>query len=371
MNFDLSEEQKLLRESVRKLLSEKVSYDDLRTFIDGGNAYDKNLWHVAGEMGWLGTAIPEEYGGYGLGGLELCVIVEELGRSVAPIPFSSSIVLAAEAIKLAGSAEQKARWLPKLATGEVIGTFAYAEGSRFPITSRLEAVIDNGRLSGTKSPVPDAAVADFAIVVAQDPDDQPKLCVVDLKQSGVNIEPVATFDELRKHARITFRDVTAEVLAGDGAYVPVLNALFDRAATFVAFEQVGGADACLEMARDYALERFTFGRPIGGYQAVKHRLADMFVNTELARSNCLYAGWAFDHGTDDGALAAASARISATEAFEFAARENMQLHGGIGYTWEADCHFYYRRERLLALSLGTRADWSNRLTRLLGARHAA
>src|SRR5690606_30507908 len=266
-------------------------------------------------------------------------------------PFMSSVVLAAEAIRLAGSDVQKAAWLPKLASGELVATFAYAEGPG-PVFA-TGVTLENGRLSGHKSPVADAGIADLAVVLVRGG----HLALVELSQVEVTRTRLDSFDQLRPHYRIDFEGAAAEVMPGTG----ILERLVDQAAVQAAFEAVGAADACLHMARDYAMARQIFGRPLGGFQAIKHKLAGVAVATELARSNAYYGGGAAESSPDDLPAAAAAARLSGIKCFEMAARENLQVHGGIGYTFEANCHFYYRRERMLAVHLGNRAYWADRL----------
>jgi alkylation response protein AidB-like acyl-CoA dehydrogenase len=320
------------------------------------------------ELAWPGTAVPERYGGAGFGHLELCVIAEELGRSLAPTPFSSSVYLATEALLLAGSQAQKDRWLPRLVMGEAIGCLAHAEGPgarRAPATRAI-----GGRLAGAKTPVADGDVADVAVVTAAGEDGAPALFLVDLHAPGVTRTPVPTVDPTRSHARIELDGAEAEPLGAPGAGAALLSRLLDRAAVLLAFEQVGGAQAALDMAREYALGRFAFGRPIASFQAFKHKLVDMYVAVELARANAYYGAWALSREAPELPVAAAAARVSATEAFWLAAKENIQVHGGMGFTWEFDCHLYYRRARLLAAALGTAPRWKDLLIERLAARAA-
>lgn len=351
MNFDLSDEQKMLAEQARGLLSERSPYDHLRALIDAGAEWDESLWRELGEMGFLGVAIPESFGGLGMSALDLGVIAQELGRCNAAVPYYSSIILCADAIRLAGSEAQKAVWLPKLASGEVVGTFAYAEGPGPSFATGLK--LEGGKLNGAKTPVADAGIAQVAVVLVAGGG----LAIVDLNQSGVTCTKLDSFDQLRAHYRIDFADAVAEAMPGKDA----LPTLLDRAAVQAAFEAAGAAEACLTMARDYALERQIFGRSLASFQAVKHKLAELAVEVELARSNAYFGAWAADESPDDLPAAAAAARLTALTAFETGARENLQVHGGIGYTQEANCHFYYRRERTLALALGSRDYWTDRL----------
>jgi alkylation response protein AidB-like acyl-CoA dehydrogenase len=354
MGLELSAEQAELKAQLARLLGELSPPAVLRRVAEAGTGWSPELWRALAELGVLGAAIPEVYGGLGLGVTDLCVVAEELGRSVAPTPFFSSIGLAAEAIRLAGDEGQKARWLPKLATGEAIGAFAWEEGTGTP--DALQTRLEGGCLTGTKWPVADAGLAHVAVVVCAGP----SLALVELGAAGVVLKPLQGFDQLRGHARLTFQQPLAEPLRARDAQ-DVLTQVMRRAAVIEAFEQIGGAEAAMLMARDYALQRHTFARQLASYQAVKHNLANILVQVELARSNALHAARQLEADAPDAAAAAATARIAATHAYELAARENLQLHGGIGFTWEADCHFHYRRARLLALNLGSSELWEVRL----------
>jgi alkylation response protein AidB-like acyl-CoA dehydrogenase len=371
MNFDFSDELNQLRDQARRFLVEQSPASVVRSVLDGGELYAAHLWRGMAEMGWLGAAIPEQYGGAGLGYEGLCVLAEELGRALAPVPFASSAYLATEAILLAGSDAQKRRLLPKLADGSAIGCFALAEGigNPDPAGVRLRAV--GGRLNGSKWPVMDGGVAGVAVVVARDETAEVALFLVDLTAGSVNRRNLTTVDPSRNHARIEFNGTDVEKLGPAAAGWPLVQRLLERAAILIAFEQVGGADACLDMARGYAQERYAFGRPIGSFQAIKHKLADVYVAIELARSNAYYGAWALTADAAELPLAAATARVSATEAFHLASKENIQTHGGIGFTWDVDCHLYYRRSRQLALALGGAPWWKNRLVELIETRNAA
>ena len=368
MTVELSDEQKMLAEQARALLAAGSSYDRLRALIADGHDCDEPLWRQMAELGFLGAAIPEPYGGLGLTALDQAMISEEIGRANAAIPFFSSLVLAANAILLAGSEAQKAEWLPQIASGAVVATLAYGEGSRGWGHGPPETQFAGGRLTGAKSPVADGGAAAIAVVVAQR-DGCPVLALVRLDQPGVARTRLESFDQLRAHYRLDFDRAEAELLDAAPA-ATVLVQVFDRAAVQAAFEAVGGAEACLTMARDHALERKIFGRPLAGYQAIKHRLADVLMHVELARASARYAARIAADASDDLPRAAAAARLNAIAAFEMAARENMQVHGGIAYTIEANCHFHYRRERTLALSLGGREMWSGRLIDTFGEEQA-
>jgi len=368
VNFDFSPDQRSLRDQARKFLAEHASSTRVRRILEGAAPYDAELWRGMAEMGWMGTAIPETHGGAGFGYLELCVLAEELGRSLAPTPFSSTIYLAAEALLLAGSPAQKKRWLPRIAQGEAIGCFALAEGPQVATPGNITTRADGGRVSGTKIPVMDGDVADFAIVVAGEADGgRAGLFLVDLTGPGITRTSVTTVDPTRSHARLVFDGAAAEPLGAPGTGWPLVERLLDRAAVLVAFEQLGGAQAALDMAREYALGRFAFGRQIASFQAIKHKLADMYVGVELARSNAYYGAWALSKDAPELPVAAATARVAATEAYYQNAKENIQVHGGMGFTWEFDCHLHYRRSKLTGLMLGSARRWKDLLVTRLQA----
>lgn len=371
MNFDYTDDQKFLKNEARKFLDAECSTARVRKVLDDdGKAYDEALWKGVAGQGWLGAAIPEEFGGLGLGHIELCAIAEELGRAVAPIPFASTVYFLAEAVMLAGSDAQKTALLPKIAAGEVIGCVATSEGPGVLNASALQAQVSGGKLSGTKLPVTDGDIATHALVLAKE-NGQPGLFLVDLTAGGVTREALKTLDPTRDAAKLTFAGAVAERLGAAGEGFALLEQVTDRAAVLLAFEQTGGADKALEMAKAYALERYAFGRVIASYQAIKHKLADIYVKNELARSNAYYGAWALNTNAPELPLAASAARIAASEAFWFAAKENIQTHGGIGFTWEVDAHLYYRRSRQLSLVAGAPRVWKERLVSQLERRNAA
>ncbi|HEY2710032.1 MAG TPA: acyl-CoA dehydrogenase family protein [Caulobacteraceae bacterium] len=365
MNLDFSDEQKQFQGEVRRFLADRCPPAAVRAILEGPEPYDRALYHGLAELGALGAAIPEEYGGVGLGHLELCLIAEEVGRAVAPVPLSSSIYLAAEALLAAGSDAQKGAWLPKLAAGEAVGCFAMAEKVGRVTPRAVSATVSGGRLNGVKVPVADGDCADVAVVLARSSPGQGEqglsLCLVDLNGPGVTRAAIESIDPTRSQARLTFENAPAERLGAEGEGWSLAAAVMDKAAVLIAFEQVGGADRALEMGRDYALDRMAFGRPIGSFQAIKHMLADMYVAATLARSNAYYGAWALSTGAAELPAAAATARVSATQAFQHCAKNNIQVHGGMGFTWAFDCHLYYRRSNNLALALGSQSTWEDLL----------
>ncbi|MBU6267436.1 MAG: acyl-CoA/acyl-ACP dehydrogenase [Sphingomonadales bacterium] len=371
MNFDYSDDQKALKDEARRFLAAVSPLSVVRGVLDDpARGLDEGLWARIVEQGWCGAAIPEEYGGLGLGHVELCGLAEELGRALAPVPFASSIYQFGEGLLVAGSEAQKTAWLPRVAAGEVVGTVAFSEGPGPVPGERLAVRFADGKLTGTKQPVTDAMFASHALVLAAG-EGGPVLVLADLNGGGVTRTRLDTLDPTRGSARIDFDGVPGEVLGAPGEGLALLERIHDRAAILLAFEALGGADRALEMARDYALERYAFGRPIASYQAIKHKLADVFVANEVARANAYYGAWALSTDAPELPVAAAAARVAANNAYWIAAKESIQTHGGIGFTWEADCHFFYRRARHLALVLGGQRDWKRRLAARLVERQRA
>jgi alkylation response protein AidB-like acyl-CoA dehydrogenase len=371
MNFDFSEDQKYLKDQARKFLSERASMTAVRKVLDQNEVtHDAALWTGIAEMGWLGAAIPEEYGGLGLGELELCVLGEEMGRSLAAVPWASTVYLLGEAIKTLGSEAQKQDILPRLVAGEIIGCLAASEGPGDPTSANLSTTFDGTSVSGTKIPVADGDIATHAIVLVKH-NQSTSLVLVDLSAKGIIRKPVKTFDPTRSHATITFANAPAQLLGQAGDGLGLLGRIYDRAAVLFAFEQIGGTQACLDMATDFAKNRHAFSRQIGSFQAIKHKLADIYVALEIARSNAFYGAWALSCDAPELPLAAASARIAACEAYYLASKENIQTHGGMGFTWDVDCHLFYRRAKLLAVQIGAAPLWKEKLVKRLELRNAS
>lgn len=372
MNFDFSEDQKLIQSAARDFLDGQCKLEVCRGVLESSRPYDADVWKGVAEMGWLGTAVPETYGGAGMGYLELVLIAQELGRSLAPIPFSSSVYLCTEALLRYGTDAQKQSYLPRLASGELIGTFAVAEGAGDLDPTAVELHLHDGNLTGHKLPVPDGDVAGLAVVLAQDGHGKLSLALVDLDGEGVERAALQSFDPSRSQAKLVFSKAPAEILGGEkGHGWEQTERILDRAALLVAFEQLGGADRTLELTKDQIMGRYAFGRPIGSFQAVKHRMAELFCAIELARSNAYYGAYALHTDDDDElALAAPSARVAASEAYELGTCEMIQLYGGVGFTWEYDCHLFYRRAKLLGLCLGAPSAWREKLVARLEQREA-
>ena len=263
---------------------------------------------------------------------------------------------------LAGSEDQKQRWLPKLAEGEVIGTLAYAEKAGVTTAATLETRVENGKIYGRKTTVADAEIAQLMVVAAKsETGDGASLYLVPLRQNGISYESIKTIDPSTNHANVIMNGVSAELLGTDGEGWTLLEKILDRAAVLYAWEQLGGSETCLAMAKEHAMQRYAFGRPIGSFQAIKHKLATMYVKNTLARSNAYYGAWALNSNAPELPLAAATARVGSTQAYYFSSKESIQTHGGMGFTWELDCQFYYRRAKVLAVAIGSERVWSDKL----------
>ncbi len=362
LEFDFPDELRLLRETANSFLSDHSPPSLARDVIENGAPFDASLWSRIGDMGWLSATVPEEHGGLAAGHLAVCALAEEIGRAVAPVPFSSSVYLAIEALLRFGSEAQQARYLPGLAAGQLIGTVAVTESTGVNASETLRTTVSARGLHGHKSLVADGSIADIAVVAVTGLTDAPSLYLVECAANGVERTPVDTIDPSRGYASMSFDQVPAEPLPGS-ARGDALDHLLDCAAVMMAFEQIGIAQGALDMACDYARERFAFGRPIGSFQAIKHKLVDVYVAIELARSNAYYGAWALEQNAPELKRAAAGARVSACEAGWLATKENIQTHGGMGFTWDLDCHLFYRRSKLLALTLGSASEWKRKLMR--------
>ena len=373
MNFSFTEEQEELRRYTRQWLDENCPMGTVRRLMDTDQGFDRGHWEAIAEMGWLAMAIPEEWGGAGFSFLELFVLLEEQGRSLFCSPFLSTVVMAASVVEEAGSEGQKRRILPAIAEGELIAAVAFTEpNGRWDaegIAAQAEPRDGGGwTLGGTKSFVLDGHVADLLVVAARTARGV-SLFLVPGEAEGVYRRRLQTMDQTRQQAEIDLVDVKleADALVGpDGGGWPVLERVMERAAVALAAEQVGGAQACLEMAVSYAKVRKQFGRPIGSFQAIKHKCADMLAQVESARSAAYYAGWAVSEDNEERPLMASLAKSYCSEAYFASAAENIQIHGGIGFTWEHDAHLYFKRAKSSELLFGDPSFHRERVADLLG-----
>ncbi len=353
MNFDFSDDQRLLQEEVRKMLAATSTSSEVRQCLEGEAPYSEATWRQLIEMGAAAAAIPEEYGGAGLGYLELCLVAQEAGRHLAAVPLASSFYLAAEALVQDGSDAQKQEFLPSIASGSSIAT-AFL-GSTEHYLDATPPQFENGELTGSFV-LPDGGVADLAILLVAD-----DLVLVQLSAPGVTRRPLPSLDPTRPYTEVLFERTPAEALVGDVAGSAVAARVLNGAAVLIAFEQLGGSEQVLSLSREYTLERKAFGRLIGSFQALKHKMADIYTANELARAHAYYGAWALSSEAPELPLAAAAARVAATTAYTMAAEESIEIHGGIGFTWEMDCHLYFRRARYLGQLIGSEHAWRARL----------
>jgi alkylation response protein AidB-like acyl-CoA dehydrogenase len=356
MDFAFSDEQEELRRTVRGFLADKSPESEVRRLMETTEGYDPKLWQQMGEqLGLQGLAIPEEYDGAGFTFLELGVVLEEMGRALLCAPYFATAVLAANALLLSGDDAAKQEYLPRLASGESVGTLALTEeAGRWDEAGVTLPAVQSGdgwRLTGTKMFVLDGHTADLIIVAARTGAGV-SLFAVEGDASGLTRTPLATLDQTRKQARLTFDNTAAQLLGAEGAAWPVVSRVLDLAAVALAAEQVGGAARVLEMSVEYAKVRVQFGRPIGSFQAIKHKAADMLVEVESAKSAAYYGLWAASELNDELPTVASLAKAYCSDAYVHCAAENIQIHGGIGFTWEHPAHLYFKRAKSSQLFFG-------------------
>ena len=356
MNFAFSEEQEELRKTVRAFLESKSPETAVREQMETENGFDPAVWSQMGEqMGLQGLSIPEEFGGSGFSFIELGVVLEEMGRALLCAPFFSSVVLAANALLLSGDDAAKKKYLPGIAAGETIATLATTEPSgkwdEKGITTKAEGSGSDWKITGSKMFVIDGATASLIIVGARTSKGV-SLFAVDGDAKGLTRTSLSTMDQTRKQAKLEFNATPATLIGTDGKGWDVLSQVFDLAAVALAAEQVGGAQKVLEMAVEYAKVRVQFGRPIGSFQAIKHKCADMLLEVESAKSAAYYGMWCAAEMNEELASVASLAKAYCSEAYFHAAAENIQIHGGIGFTWEHPAHLYFKRAKSSELLFG-------------------
>ena len=348
VKFGFGEEQEELRRYAAEWLAKRSSSEAVRRLMDTDDGFDPAAWKEMAELGWLGLAIPEERGGSGFGFREQAVLLEEMGRLLLPSPFLSTVILSAGALLSAGD-EQSLEMLPSIAGGDLRVALAGTDG----VGEVLAAPTDEGwRLTGSVTHVVDGQTADLLIIPAST-DDGLTLFLLDRGAAGVTTHPLAVLDQTRKQAEISMTDTPARSVVGEvGRGAAILADVMVRAVVAVALEQVGGAQRCLDMSVEYAKTRHQFGRPIGSFQAIKHKCADMLVKVESARSAAYYAAWAADDDPEELSLLAPLAKSYCSEAYLHCAGESIQIHGGIGFTWEHDAHLYFKRAKSSQLMFG-------------------
>ncbi|MDH6622850.1 alkylation response protein AidB-like acyl-CoA dehydrogenase [Streptomyces sp. LBL] len=360
-----------LRASVREFLDAKSPEEAVRKLMESEPRFDPAVWaQAADQLRLPGLAVPEEYGGDGFGLVELGVVLEEMGRALFCAPFFATVVLAAQALLASGDQEACARHLPGIASGRTTATLAVAEdsGSWDPAMVSARAVPDGDdgwMVRGRKCFVVDGTTADLILVVARTVAG-PTLFAVDREATGLAADAMETLDATRAIARLTFDAVPATLVGAQGAGGRIMAKVLDVASVGLAAEQAGGARRCLETSTEYARVRHQFGRPIGSFQAVKHKCADMLVQVELAEASSREAARLADEGSPEFPVAAAVAHACCSRAYLVAAMENIQVHGGIGFTWEHPAHLYFRRAKSSQLLFGGPAVYHERLLDRLG-----
>jgi alkylation response protein AidB-like acyl-CoA dehydrogenase len=365
MDFGFSDEQEMLQQTARAFLQEHCPTTFVRQMMEDERGYAPKLWKEMAELGWLGLAFPEEYGGQGLGFVDLTVVLEEMGAALLPSPFLSTVILAGQTILIGGSEAQKKTYLPNIANGSLVATLALTEtAGRFDAEGITEVKAttegDGFSISGTKLFVPDAHVADAMVVAARTKEAGDKsfgisLFLVDSHMAGISTTLLKTMDQTRKQCEVVFDNVRIgrdHLLGMVDMGWPILRKVLNIATVALCAEMVGGAQRVLDMSVAYAKERVQFGRPIGSFQAIKHKCADMMLQVESAKSAAYYAAWAVDEDVSEAPLAVSMAKAYCSDAYRNTAGEGIQVHGGIGFTWEHDMHLYFKRAKYSEFTLG-------------------
>lgn len=356
MQFGLSESQEILKDSARKFFAGECPREEVRRLMETDTAYDAVLWTKLAEQGYTGIIFPEEHGGVGLGKVELILLMEEAGRALLPGPFFSTVVLAGSVIDTVSSARHKKQFLAPICTGDARSTVAVLEASASWDLADVKLAAANGKLSGNKLFVTDAAVANFIVVVARN-----GIFVVDANAVGMRITPMSGMDLTRKLYAVHFDNTPAEKIGETGA----LSKAFDIATAALAAEMVGGMQRTLDITVEYAKMRKQFGKPIGMFQAVQHHCADMYLETESSRSAAYYAAWTLEENAPDAATAVSIAKVYASDAARTVGNRGIQVHGGMGFTWENDVHLYYRRAKASETAFGDATFHRERIARLV------
>jgi len=356
MQFGLSESQEFLRDSARKFFAGECPGAEVRRLMETDTAYDAALWSKLAEQGYTGIIFPEEFGGVGLGKVELILLMEEAGRALLPGPFFSTVALAGSVLDALGTSDQKKKYLAPICRGEARSTVAFLEASASWNLADVQITAVNGKLTGEKLFVTDAAAANFLLVVARN-----GVFIVDAKAPGIRITPMLGMDLTRKIYLVQFSNTPAEKL-GD---VAGISKAIDVATAALVAEMVGGMQRTLDITVEYAKTRKQFGKPIGMFQAVQHQCADMYLETESSRSAAYYAAWTLEENAPDAATAVSIAKMYASDASRTVGNRGIQIHGGMGFTWENDIHLYYRRAKASETMFGDATFHRERIARLV------
>jgi len=361
MDFGFSEEQEMLRQSARSLLEKECPSTTVRRLMEDERGYEPELWKKMAELGWTGLVIPEEFGGAGLSYVDLVLVLEEMGRVVLPSPFIWTAMVA-EALKRGGSDAQKKALLPKIAAGNLIAVPAYLEATAVwgaeGITLAARPSGSGFTLDGAKLFVNDAHIADCILVAARtggSGEDGVTLFAIEPKRAGISMSALKTMDQTRKLSEVKFSGVAAsaaDVVGEVGKGWKILSDVIDRGKVMLAAEMVGGAQKVLDITVEYAKVRVQFGRPIGSFQAVQHKCANMMIDVEGAKSAVYYAAWALSNEVAEAPLAAAVAKTAASDAYRRVSADGVQVHGGIGFTWDHDMHLYFKRAKSSEFTFG-------------------
>src|SRR5258707_13054739 len=354
MQFGLSESQQILKDTASKFFAGESPVAAVRKAMETDTAYDAALWTKLAEQGFTGIIAPEEFGGMGLGKVELILLMEEAGYALLPGPFFSTVALAGSVIDACGSPEQKKKYLGSIASGQARSTVALVEVAGSWGTENLKINAAGNKLTGTKLFVTDAAVADFIVVVARD-----GVYIVDARAPVLHIEPMKGMDLARKIYSVEFKNTPAEMLGNSGGLAGALNV----ATAALCAEMTGGMQRALELTVGYAKTRKQFGKPIGIFQAVQHLCADMYLENESSRSATYYAAWALEENVPDAAAAVSVAKMYESDASRHVGNRGIQVHGGMGFTWENDIHLYYRRAKASETMLGDATFHRERIAR--------
>jgi alkylation response protein AidB-like acyl-CoA dehydrogenase len=378
MEFGFTEEQEMIRQQAAEFLKDECPISFVRELMESEHTYSEDLWRKMSEMDWTGLIFPEKYGGVGLSFVDLTVVLEEMGRALVAGTYFSTVVLAGLTLLEAASEEQKERWLAPLAKGELKATLALTEpNGRWDaagITIKAERSEEGFVITGTKLFIPDAEVADLIICAARTsnsrrPERGVTLLALDRKTAGLSITPLTTMDETRRLYEIAFEQVRVpahHVIGKVDRAWPLIARVLDKATIGLCAEMVGGAQRVLDMCVEYSKSRIQFGRPIGSFQAIQHRCADMLLLTESARSAVYAAAWAASEDREDLALFASMAKAYTGDAFRFVTGEGIQLHGGMGFTWEHDAHLYLKRAKAAEVTFGDASYHRERVAQLIG-----